>query len=424
MRLKRVLNILFCALVFSAGAAEQKTADQLLDKARSGDVSSQLRLADEYFFGRSKRKINLHLAAYWFRQAAEKENARAQFNYGVCCLKGWGVPASPQTGYLWISRAAEKNLEQAVVMQCELLFRGLDAELDSDRRFPPMSADPEKALSRLTGLYEKGSVPAAKTLARLLLSDSQYRNKCAFQLRKCAQFAAGKSPHDVECVLMYATVLQNGIGGDGDMKKAVSLLHSIADFSPEAMARLADVYEYGLTGTADPAKALDFCRRAAKNGSPRAMHSLGVRHLEANMVEHSPQKAFKLFEESWKAGYPAGASSLGKCHLNAIGTQKDENKAFELFLQGATAGDPESQYQLGLCFLNAIGTARDTAGAVHWFKAAASAGSADAMRELGIALIRGVGTKQNIQYGREMLEEAVKRGDVRAMEFLRGELSK
>ena len=73
--------------------------------------------------------------------------------------------------------------------------------------------------------------------------------------------------------------------------------------------------------------------------------------------------------------------------------------------------------------MNGIGTAGDAAGAVHWFKAASSAGLPDAMRELGKSLVRGVGTKKNIQYGRQLLEEAVKLGDIQAAEFLRGEVS-
>ena len=393
-----------------------------MTSARDGDVNSQLKLADEYFFGRGKRKINLQLAAYWFRKAAENDSAKAKFNYGVCCLKGWGVPKSPQTGYLWISRAAEQNFEPAQIMQAELLFRGIEPEFDADRRFPAISADPQKSLEVLTALFEKNSVPAAKTLAKLLLSDVKLRQKHSFLLRRSAETAAEKMPFDVESVLVYSTVLQNGIGGAADMKKAVRLLHSIENASPEAMARLADVYEYGLSVHADPAKALEYCRRAAVNGSPRAIHAMGVRYLEANMVEHSPEKARKLFEQAWKAEYPAGASSLGKCYLNAIGTLRDETKAFELFMQGAAVGDPESQYQLGLCFLNGIGTVKDTSGAVHWFKAAAAAGVADAMRELGIALLRGIGTKQNIPYGRQMLEEAAKNGDAKAGEILRGEM--
>lgn len=420
---KGLLLLLGAVLCFNLTASEQKKEDKLLASARAGDAQSQLLLADEYFFGRNNRKVNPQLAAYWYRKSASDGNARAQFNYGVCCLKGWGVPASPQTGFLWISRAAEQGVEEALIIQAELLFRGLEAELDSERRFPSKSAEPEKALAILRKLVSRKSARAAKALARLLLSDTSLRVKHSFELRDCAAKAVRSMPRDVESVLIYSTVLQNGIGGATDMKKAISLLHGIEDISPEAMARLSEIYEYGLSVTPDPERALTLCFRAVKMGSPRAMLALGNRYLEANRVGHDPAKAVKLFSQAWSAGYPGGASSLGKCYLNAIGTEKNIDKAFELFMQGANLGDPESQYQLGLCFKNGIGCSRDTAGAVHWFKSAASSGHADASRELGISLIRGEGTEQNIPYGRELLRAAARKGDVKAIEFLQGKES-
>ncbi|MBR2912179.1 MAG: hypothetical protein IKC05_11235, partial [Lentisphaeria bacterium] len=45
-------------------AEEQLSSDPLLDSARSGNIRSQLLLADAFFFGK-KRKINPALAVYW-----------------------------------------------------------------------------------------------------------------------------------------------------------------------------------------------------------------------------------------------------------------------------------------------------------------------------------------------------------------------
>lgn len=421
MRIKQRLFIL--PALFSAAvcfAAEKPVADALLEAARNGDEISQLKVADQYFFGRNNRKADSHLAAYWFRKAADNGNARAQFNYGVCCLKGWGVPASPQTGFLWISKAAAQELEAAMIMQAELLFSGLAPELDPARRFPAMSADVNKSLEILRKLSGRGSALAAKSLARLLLKDPELRTKYAGELRKNAVFSAGKLPRDVECVLIYATVLQNGIGGDTDLKKAVQLLHSIEDISPEAMARLSEIYNYGFAVQQDCQKAFDLCQRAAELGSPRAQLALGMRYLEGDMVEHSPARAFELFRSSWHGGYPAAAAALGKCFLEGIGTQQDMQKAFEFFMQGANAGDPESQYRLGKCFLDGAGTDKDSAGAIHWFRTAAKSGHADAERELGIAMIEGRGTEINKSEGIKLLQTAASKGDIQSIEYLNG----
>ena len=415
---------LFLLAFFSAAAvccaAEKNVADPLLEAARNGDTVSQLTVADQYFFGRNKRKVNLHLAAYWFRKAADNGSAKAQFNYGICCLKGWGVTASPQTGYLWISKAADQQLEEAMIVQAELLFTGLAPEMDPARRFPAMGADVNRSLAILRKLSARGNYSAAKTLARVLLKDPELRRKQAVELRESAMIAARMLPRDVECILIYATVLQNGIGGNTDMKQAISLLHSIEDISPEAMARLSEIYDYGFSVRQDRQKAFELCRKAAEQGSPRAQLVLGTRYLEGDMVEHSPEKAFKWISRSLQGGYPAAAAALGKCFLDGIGTMPDASRAFELFMQGANAGDPESQYRLGKCFLDGTGTEKDFAGAVHWFKTSAKSGHADAERELGIAMVEGRGTAINRSEGMNLLRTAASKGDIQAIEYLNG----
>ena len=420
MSVRKLLFALLLTPLFCFGTADKSPADTLLEAARNGDVPSQLKVADQFFFGKNNRKVNPALAAYWFRKAADAGSPRGQFNYGICCLKGWGVPASSQTGFLWISKAAEQQLEEALIMQAELLFRGLPEEDDPARSFPAMSADPEKSLAILRKLFSSGSSSAAKSLAGLLLSDQKLRSQNAAELRKCSEFAVRKMPLDIESVLMYSTVLQNGIGGNSDEKKAVELLHSISDFSPEAMARLSVIYEYGFSVPQDRKKALELCRKAAKLGSPRAMFTLGTKYLEGDMVEHSLSKAVDFFKQSWSGGYPPAAAALGKCFANGMGVDKNPEKAFDFFMQGAVAGDPEAQYHLGVCFSKAIGTAKNSAGAVHWFKAASESGHPDAMRELGISLIEGKGVKTDRSEGLRLLDAAASKGDVQAIEYLNG----
>ena len=70
-------------------------ADPLLEAARAGDVSSQLKLADQYFFGRNKRRVDLHLAAYWFRRAAESGNSYGVYELACCYENGRGVAKDP-----------------------------------------------------------------------------------------------------------------------------------------------------------------------------------------------------------------------------------------------------------------------------------------------------------------------------------------
>ena len=78
MRRIQPLSILF--LLLSAGlftlspavpAEEAAEGDSLRAAAEKGDLSSQFKLANEYFYGTPERRINYTLAAYWYRKVAD-----------------------------------------------------------------------------------------------------------------------------------------------------------------------------------------------------------------------------------------------------------------------------------------------------------------------------------------------------------------
>ncbi len=422
MTLRIFAALLLPVLLFPAllPGAESKVADKLLEAARKGDVQSQVKLAAEYFSGK-KRIVNPHLGAYWFRKAAESGNAFARYNYALCSLNGWGVKKSPQTAFLWLGRAAEQNFVPAQILHAEMLFNGVAAEENDEYRFPQIAGDRETALKTLRKLAVSGNPAASGKLARLLLSVPELRESSAAEIRSAASFAASKLKRDPEVILLYSAILQGGIGGACDMKKAAVLLESIADISPEAMAQLAEFYEFGFGVPVDHKKALELTVQAAASGSPRAMISLGNRCLEGNGVGHDPEKAFQLFAKAWRTGYPRSASALGKCYLNGIGTGKDLTRAFELFLMGANAGDPEAQYQLGLCFLGAIGTKPDSKSGAYWLKTASQSFHTEAMREYAVCLLEGKGVEADRSQAAALLRQSAARGDVKSVEILNRE---
>jgi TPR repeat protein len=340
------------------------------------------------------------------------------YNYALCCLRGWGVKKSPQTAFLWLERAAERQFVPAQIKHAELLFNGVEAEESDDYRFPQIAANPDAALKTLRKLAVSGDWIASGTLAKLLLSDTANLEKNGAEIRAAAKFADSKNKGNTEITLLYATVLQNGIGGASDMKTAAKLLHRIADRSPEAMAQLAEFYQFGFGVEPDQKKALELTRKAASSGNPRAKIALGNRYLEGDLVKHDPAEAFRLFEEAWKSGYPRSSSVLGKCYLNGIGTRQDTARAFELFLMGANAGDPESQYQLALCFMNGKGTRQDFKSAAYWMEVASKSSHTEATRELAVCLLEGKGVAADRKSAEALLRISASKGDVKSVELL------
>jgi len=77
----------------------------LLENARAGIVSAQVKLAGCYAEGRGVR-VNRRQAAKWYRAAAERGNVTAQCHLGRCYEKGWGVKKSELEAVEWYRKAA------------------------------------------------------------------------------------------------------------------------------------------------------------------------------------------------------------------------------------------------------------------------------------------------------------------------------
>jgi len=80
----------------------------LLENARAGIVSAQVKLAGCYAEGRGVR-VNRREAAKWYRAAAEKGNVTAQCLLGRCYEKGWGVKKSELEAVQWYRKAAAQG---------------------------------------------------------------------------------------------------------------------------------------------------------------------------------------------------------------------------------------------------------------------------------------------------------------------------
>ena len=77
----------------------------LLENAKAGIVSAQVKLAGCYAEGRGVQ-VNRREAGKWYRAAAERGNVTAQCHLGRCYEKGWGVKKSELEAVEWYRKAA------------------------------------------------------------------------------------------------------------------------------------------------------------------------------------------------------------------------------------------------------------------------------------------------------------------------------
>ena len=54
-------------------------------------------------------------AVFWYRKAARRGDAKAQYNLGLCYKHGEGVSRSKRWAHHWIKKAARKKLPAAIM---------------------------------------------------------------------------------------------------------------------------------------------------------------------------------------------------------------------------------------------------------------------------------------------------------------------
>lgn len=382
--------------------------DALVRRARTGDAESQLRLADEFMFGRNGRPVSPPLAVYWFRQAAQGGSPVGQYNLAMCYLQGWGGEKRPAAAFRYFGKAMDGGVDQAALRYAEQLHDGVPAASDPEGDFPEVKPDPEGALAVLRRIAPRDR-EAQLLLARYLFRHADRHVDELLPLLE--RHAAGPDP-DPEMLILYAACLRSGIGGGGDSQLAVRVLErAAAAGNPEAMAQLAEMLHGGFGVKVDHARGDELLDRALALGSSRAMVARGVEYLTGLRRPHDPVRAFELFRQAAQKEYPPAWRQLGLCYASGIGTPRSEDQAFQCFFHAARAGDAPAQFQVGECFRYGRGTEADFTAAFYWYARGAAGGNSDAMRETGEALLAGRGTAPDREQAMQWLERAARAGD-------------
>src|ERR1700677_614732 len=71
--------------------ADRKLLTEIRAKAEKGDAKFQGYLGDAFYFNALGVAQDYVEAVKWYRKAAEQNDARVQFNLGICYDKGQGV---------------------------------------------------------------------------------------------------------------------------------------------------------------------------------------------------------------------------------------------------------------------------------------------------------------------------------------------
>ena len=400
--------------VFFSLCAGNGAADVLAEKARKGDADAQYHLAIEYFFGRS-RTINPVLAVYWFRRAADAGHPEAQYNLARCYERGWGARRSMGMALKYYQLAKAQQILPAVLRYAELLYAGVPPEKSEYGEFKALKADRNAALE-LMREAAKFSDAGKLVLVKHLFHDAPQHGK---ELRtRLKQHAALPNAHP-EMLLLYASCLRSGIGGEVELAEGSAVLKRAADAgNMEAVAQLAEAMELGIGVEYDPGKAFELTRSAAQKGNQRALVNLGSAYLAGVNVEYSPAMAIDCFQKAAKSGYPPALCKLGDCYARGVGVEQNWTAAIDNYRAAAAAGNEEAYCLLGDCYDRGEGVKRNEAQAFYHYSQAAERGSIKAIRKMAIFLLDGRGVRKDVERGMALLRKAAQAGDATAQFIL------
>lgn len=128
------------------------------------------------------------------------------------------------------------------------------------------------------------------------------------------------------------------------------------------------------------------------------------------LYEEDPEKGIALFQQAADHGQITSFNTVGCACLTGTGAPVDLEKAFQCLEKGARGGDPNAQRNLAWMYFEGQAVPRDTARAAYWISCAAEAPEGQAEYSyplLAHCTLHGVGAPQNIQWGLNLLMDAL-----------------
>ncbi len=409
-------------LCFPASAADAPDDSALRTAASAGRPEDMFRLGDEYFYGTAKTRPNYTLAAYWYRQAAEKNLPQAMFNYGICLDRGLGIKQNREAAYGWYRKAADAGFAMAKFNVANILLDGIPPDKDGIGGVRP---SPALGILYLRELADDKFEPAQLRLADLLLARGGDPESVARAIIILSELCEKPTP-PAAALRMMADCKYGGIGMRPDVNEMFRLLQRAVKLGDaEAAGKLAFCYEFGRGTAVDAAKAAELYRLGAERGNPMCQFKFAELLLAGKFSKGEPDLAgaVRLYRSAAAANNPQALFKLGVLTLEGTGVPKDEHKAAKYFFDSAKLGYARAQYNLACIFSNGeCGMDKDDAAAAFWFRQAAERGDGASARCLALRYFEGRGVDRSVTNGEKWLLRAVELGDAEAVDLARSRM--
>ncbi|UZO08334.1 uncharacterized protein OCT59_028592 [Rhizophagus irregularis] len=328
-------------------------------EAEKGDNCAQINLGLLYETGEGT-EIDLEMAVYWYKKAAENEykvalyklglyyqigkvvekdetekgNHYAQNSLGFMYENGGGTEKNKEKAFYWYNKAAENGNRDAQynLGECYELGNGV------------VDKDETKAFEYYEKSAENGDI------------DSK------FQLGYC-----------------YV----NGIGTEVDEEKGFELYNEASGGYIEV-----DTIENDEELVNDLDKVNYWYHKAAENDNEFALFKLGNFYELGKGICENKVRAFEFYKKSANQGFIDAQYKLGYFYENGIGIDINKEKAFNSYKIAATEGNVNAQKNLAVLYERGEGTDKNIENAIYWYKKVIENGCLDVQENLSALLIQ------------------------------------
>jgi TPR repeat protein len=152
---------------------------------------------------------------------------------------------------------------------------------------------------------------------------------------------------------------------------------------PEAETTLALAYHAGVLLKRNDADALRLLHKAADQGFMGAQESLGIfSETGIGMEQASPAEALEWYKKAVRQGSLDAATNIGLMYAEGRGVPKNPAEAVTWLRQAAEGSDAAAQYNLALIYRRGDGIPEDDKESVRWLTAAAEQNVLPALLDL------------------------------------------
>ena len=209
---------------------------------------------------------NEHIAAGFYKQAADQNDTKALFNLGMCFKDGVGVEQSDSNAVALLKRAAEQGHPKANFQLGVIYERGVRVGGRPNAK---------AALSHYSAAAESGSAVALNNLGVIFSGSSDGLALPRNDVLAVRYLKKAAEKGDAKASLNMATMISKGRGGP-EKGSEKFLLAAAEAGNGEAARRLAEAHGK----KEDWKQARKWYRMAAKAGSAQAWHELGKIYLQ------------------------------------------------------------------------------------------------------------------------------------------------